>query len=162
MYYRCIRFNINQEKNQVRDTILLEQKESSVLKIGAPDCSVHRTVHMSTSHSREFQGALRYKSPDCPVCHRTTAIQRQWSTAKVPATVSSARQSQSSEVIVALDCPVPQEDKASNGRPAPNPNGWVMWRRTGQGTLSVRWRTRMSGAPIASSLPNGYGSGWGL
>jgi hypothetical protein len=42
MYYRCIRFNINQEKNQVRDTILLEQKESSVLKIGAPDCSVHQ------------------------------------------------------------------------------------------------------------------------
>jgi hypothetical protein len=32
----------NQEKNQVRDTILLEQKESSVLKIGAPDCLVHQ------------------------------------------------------------------------------------------------------------------------
>jgi hypothetical protein len=56
---------------------------------------------------------------------------------------------------VAPDCPVPQEDKASNGRPAPNPNGWVTRRRIGQGT-------ELPGAPIASSLPNGYGSGWGL
>jgi hypothetical protein len=38
MYYRCIRLNTNQEKNQVRDTILLEQKDLSVLKFGAPDC----------------------------------------------------------------------------------------------------------------------------
>jgi hypothetical protein len=54
---------------------------------------------------------------------------------------------------VAPDCPVPQEDKASNCRPAPNPNGWVTWRRTGQGTVPIRWRTGLSGAPIASSLP---------
>jgi hypothetical protein len=26
---------------------------------------------------------------------------------------------------VAPDCPVPQEDKGSNGRPAPNPNGYA-------------------------------------
>jgi hypothetical protein len=38
IYYRCIGLNTNQEKNQVRDIILLEQKDSSVLKIGAPDC----------------------------------------------------------------------------------------------------------------------------
>ena len=37
MYYRCIRFNTNQYKIQVRDTILKEQKDLSVLKIGAPD-----------------------------------------------------------------------------------------------------------------------------
>jgi hypothetical protein len=54
---------------------------------------------------------------------------------------------------VAPDCPVPQEDKASNGRPAPNPNGWVTWKRIGQGTVPVWWRTGLSGAPIASSLP---------
>jgi hypothetical protein len=46
---------------------------------------------------------------------------------------------------VAPDCPVPLEDKASNGQLLQNPNGWVTWRRTG-----------LSGAPIASSLPNGY------
>jgi hypothetical protein len=28
---------------------------------------------------------------------------------------------------VASDCPVPLEDKASNGRLHPNPNGWVTW-----------------------------------
>jgi hypothetical protein len=81
MYYRCIRFNTNQEKNQVRDTILLEQKNLSVLKIGAPDsvrCT--RTVQMSTSHSRESQDALRYNSPDCLVSQQATAIQRQRST----------------------------------------------------------------------------------
>jgi hypothetical protein len=79
MYYRCIRFNTNQERNQVRDTILLEQKDLSVLRIGALDnvrcttgqCPVHQDVQLQTSHSREFGDALRYNSSDCLVCHRT-------------------------------------------------------------------------------------------
>jgi hypothetical protein len=62
----------------------------------------------------------------------------------------------------APDCPVQLEDKSSNGRPAPNPNGWADVARTGQCTVVVRWRTGLSGAPIASSLPNDYGSGWRL
>jgi hypothetical protein len=49
---------------------------------------------------------------------------------------------------VAPDCPVPQGDKAPTIYFAPNPNGWVMWRRTG-----------LSGAPIARSLPNDYFGG---
>jgi hypothetical protein len=52
--------------------------------------------------------------------------------------------------------------QSSNGRLAPNPNCWVTWRGIEQCTVPVRWRTRLSGAPIASSLPNGYPSGWGL
>jgi hypothetical protein len=72
MYYRCIRFNTNQEKNQVRDTILFEQKGLSVLKIGAPDCLVcHRTVHQDRTDVNQplsrIPGALRYNSPDYPV-----------------------------------------------------------------------------------------------
>jgi hypothetical protein len=55
---------------------------------------------------------------------------------------------------VAPDCPVPQEDKAPTVDFAPNPNDWVTWRGTGQCTVPVWWRTRLSGAPIASSLPN--------
>jgi hypothetical protein len=51
------------------------------------------------------------------------------------------------------NCPVPQEDKAPTVDRAPNPNGWVTWRRTGQLTRPVWWRTGLSGAPIASSLP---------
>jgi hypothetical protein len=62
----------------------------------------------------------------------------------------------------APNCPVSQEDKAPTVVRAPNPNGWVTWRRTGQGTVPVRWRIGLCGAPIANSLPNGYGSGWGL
>jgi hypothetical protein len=53
----------------------------------------------------------------------------------------------------APDCPVPQEDKLSNGCLSQNPNGWVTWRHTGQSTVPVWWRTGLSGAPIDSSLP---------
>jgi hypothetical protein len=63
---------------------------------------------------------------------------------------------------VAPDCPVLQEDKAPTVDFAPNPNGWMTWRRAEQRTVPVRWRIGLSDAPIASSLPNGYGSGWGL
>jgi hypothetical protein len=30
-----------------------------------------RTVQHPTRHSRVSQGAVRYNSPDCPVCHQT-------------------------------------------------------------------------------------------
>jgi hypothetical protein len=63
---------------------------------------------------------------------------------------------------VALDCPVPQEDKAPMVDFAPNPNGLVTWRRTGHRTVLGLWCTGLSGEPIDSSLPNSYGSGWGL
>jgi hypothetical protein len=54
---------------------------------------------------------------------------------------------------VAPDCPVPQEDKVPMVARVLNPNGWVTWRRTRQPTVPVRWRTGLSGVPIASSLP---------
>jgi hypothetical protein len=40
---------------------------------GVPPDTVQctRTVQYPTRHSRVSQGALRYNSPDCPVCHRT-------------------------------------------------------------------------------------------
>jgi hypothetical protein len=56
-------------------------------------------------------------------------------------------------------CPVPQGDKVTNGQLLENPNSWVMWRRTEQPTMHVQWRTGLPGAPIASSLPNGYFGG---
>jgi hypothetical protein len=138
-----------------------------VLWSGAPD-SVRCTmlVQIQNSHSRENPGALRYNSPDCPVCHRTvrcasgqrlssaqqsTLMDEQYST--VP------RQKSEQQVTGAPDCPVPQEDKAPTVARASNPNSWMMWRGTGQPTVLVRWCTRLSGAPIASSLPNGYFGG---
>jgi hypothetical protein len=57
------------------------------------------------------------------------------------------------EVRGAPDCPVPQEYNSSNVRLLPNPNSWVTWRRTGQPTVPVWWRTRLSDAPITSSHP---------
>jgi hypothetical protein len=87
---------------------------------------------MSTNHSREFQGALHYNSPDCPVCQRSNGYLHQWSTLTAgivqhSIAQKSEQQSQRGTGLsgVTPDCPVPQEDKASNGRPAPNPNGWV-------------------------------------
>jgi hypothetical protein len=76
MDYVCIRFNTNQERNQVRDSIKNRSKNLSVLENGAPDCLVHRAVQLQTSHSREFQGALHYNSPDCPVSQRSNGSLR--------------------------------------------------------------------------------------
>jgi hypothetical protein len=130
-----------------------------------------RAVQVSTSHSRENEGALRYNSPDCPVRHRTvrcaTGLSGESAGNGYPApTVDSAKcyselqcRGRSQR---APDCPVPQEDKAPTVDFAPNPNSWVTWRGTGQCTVPVRWRTGLSGVPIASSLPNDYPSGWGL
>jgi hypothetical protein len=63
---------------------------------------------------------------------------------------------------VALDCPVQLEDKRIQRSTAPNPNGCADMARTGQCTVAVRWCTGLSDAPIASSLCQRLGSGWGL
>jgi hypothetical protein len=140
-----------------------------VVRCATRQCPVHQGHTLRTSHSWEFQGALRYNSPDYPVSQRSNGYLRQRSTLQ-SATVAystavelrAAKSEGTGLSGVAPDCPVPQENKAPTVDRAPNPNSWVTWRRTGQGTVPVRWRTRLSGAPIASSLPNGYQSGWGL
>jgi hypothetical protein len=55
---------------------------------GVPPDSVRctRTVQRPTLHSRVSQRALRYNSPDCPVCHRTV-----WCTSGVTATSRNGR-----------------------------------------------------------------------
>jgi hypothetical protein len=123
-------------------------------------------VQGSTSHSRVSAGALCYNSPNCPVCNRTVrcasgamANSRNGRLYKGEQCSYSATQKSEQKVRGAPDCLVPQEDKAPTVDRAPNPNGWVTWRRTGQGTVHVRWHTGLSGATIASSLPNGYPSG---
>jgi hypothetical protein len=47
---------------------------------------------------------------------------------------------------VAPDCPVPHEDKAYNGRPAPSPSDKMTWQRTGH--CPVR--------PSPAAFSNGY------
>ena len=69
------------------------------------------------------------------------------------ATVRGAPDSEQDLSGVALDCPVPQEDKASNSRLLPDPNGWVTW---------LVHQTVSGGAPdcpmrpSTDSLPNDY------
>jgi hypothetical protein len=100
---------------------------------------------------------------------RATTIQRQRSTLQsatvshsAAAEVRAAKSEGTGLSGVAPDYPMPQEEKAPTIDFALNPNDWVTWRGTGQCTVPVRWRTGLSGAPIASSLPNCYLSGWGL
>jgi hypothetical protein len=54
---------------------------------------------------------------------------------------------------VAPDCLVQQDDKGSNGRPAPNPNGCADVARTGQCTVTVRWRTGLPVRPSPAPSP---------
>jgi hypothetical protein len=76
--------------------------------------------------------------PDCLVCHRTvwctsgaTAICTQRSTLTDEQCNTGTRQKSEQKVRGAPECPVPHEDKASNGRPAPSPSDKVTLRRTG-------------------------------
>jgi hypothetical protein len=148
---------------QVRDPIQKEQKwlecdvDWRTGLSGVPPNSVRctRAVQEPSSHSRENAGGLRYNSPDCPVCHRTVQwANGQWLSSAQQSTLTAAtvsRQKSEQRVRGAPDYPVPQEDKGTNDQLLQNPNGWVTW-----------WRTWLFGEPIDSSLPNGYGSGWGL
>jgi hypothetical protein len=138
---------------------------------GVPPDSVRctRPVQGWTSHSRVSAGALRYNSPDYPVCHRAvrcasgaTTNSRNGRLCKCEQCSYSATQKSEQKVKGAPDCLVQQDDKAPTVDRAPNPNNWVTWRRTGQLTRHVRWRTGLSIAPIASSLPQRLLGGWGL
>jgi hypothetical protein len=74
IYYRCIRFNTNQERNPVRDPIKNGAKDLECAKkwrtglSGAPDRIADKLATLGKS-----RGALRYNSPDCPVRQRSNA-----------------------------------------------------------------------------------------
>jgi hypothetical protein len=139
-----------------------------VLWAGAPDCPVcHRTVSGAPCPYEDKPATLGFQPAHFAVIHRTvrctsgaTAIQcngRLQQRTDSATMENSVQQSQCAESeahrTVNRTCPVPHEDKVSNGLLLPNPNGWVTWRRTGQSTGPVRWRTGLSDAPIDSSLP---------
>jgi hypothetical protein len=134
---------------------------------GAPDsvrCT--RTVQLRTGHLWVSAAPIRYNSPDCPVHQRSNGSFSQRSTAKVEETqlqcANSARQSRAvvrgapdSEQYLsgaAPDCPVPLEDKASNGRLHPKPNGWVTW----LAHRTVRCAHRQQPSPMAVLVVEGY------
>jgi hypothetical protein len=93
--------------------------------------------------------------PDCPMSQRSNGY---------PASTVDCKSACHSEQRVAeseqqsqraSDCSVPQ-DKVSNGRPALNPNGWVTWLHTGQGTMPVRCAHRQQLSPTAMEVVGGY------
>jgi hypothetical protein len=72
MYYRCTRFNTNQETNQVRDTIINWSKSLSVLKIGAPDCPVCHRIVSGAPGPYNFESAkLEISRVRSAIIHRT-------------------------------------------------------------------------------------------
>jgi hypothetical protein len=133
-----------------------------------------------TLQLRVFQAQLHYNSPDCPVCHRTvrctsgaTAICAQRSTLQSEqwnSDVRAASQRGTGLSGVTPDCPVPHEDRASNGRPAPSPNGRMTWRRTGHCPVAhrtVRCAHRQQPSPTATfgllainTTPTGHFKVW--
>jgi hypothetical protein len=152
IFYRCKRFNTNQSK----DKLGLKRKEQEGNRrlpwSGAPDCPVcHRTVSGAPPDNVRCTRVLQlelltfgFPRRSSAIIHRTCPVHTGLSS--VPAEQRlSARNGRLCKVSdvradgqrgtglsgVAPDCPVLHEDKASNGRPAPNPKGKMTWRRTG-------------------------------
>jgi hypothetical protein len=151
-----------------------------VLYSGAPDCPVcHRKVSGAPGPYRVQAATLGFSQACSAIIHRTVRCATRLSsvpsgngylcstvdcksTDEVNSAATEVRAAKSDSTGlsgVAPDCPVSQGDKAPMVDFDPNPNGWVMWQRTGQPTVPIQWRTRLSGAPIACSLPNGYFGG---
>jgi hypothetical protein len=154
MFYRCQRFTSNQYKVKRKGSKERSKGNWSAPWSGTPDnvrCT--REDRPQTLQLRVSQAQLCYNSPDCPVCHRTvrcasgaTATCAQRSTLTVNSAAQWTRQKSEQLVRGTPDCPVPHEDKASNGRPTPSPNGRMTWRHTGQ--CPVR--------PSPAAFSNGY------
>jgi hypothetical protein len=95
---------------------------------------IHRTVRCATGLS------------SAPAEQRLSA--RNDRLCKVNSTTAEVR----AAVRGAPDCPVPHEDRASNGRPASRPNDRMTWRRTGHCPV----RPSPAASPTATKLEGGY------
>jgi hypothetical protein len=85
---------------------------------------IHRTVRCATGLSGEPADNVYLRATvDCKSTDEVNSAAAEVRVAKSEGTGLSG---------VAPDCPVPQGDKAPTVDFAPNPNGWVTWRRTGQ------------------------------
>jgi hypothetical protein len=118
---------------------------------GAPDCSVcHRTVSGALGPYNAQLATLGFQPACSAIIHRTvrcatgatatlrngrlqklnsrgTAAQRATVRGRAEPPVKGAPDSEQYLSGAALDYPMPLEDKGSNGRQRPNPNGWVTW-----------------------------------
>jgi hypothetical protein len=88
-----------------------------------------------------------------------TATSRQRSTLTVNSAKQYTRQKSEQRIRGAPDCPVPHEDKASHGRPAPTPTDRMTWlaHRTLSGVhRTVRCAHRQQPSPTATKVDGGY------
>jgi hypothetical protein len=173
MFYRCQRFNSEQIQRLKRVQEDRSKGNRSAPWSGAPDsvrCT--REDRLQTLHLRVSQAHLRYNSPDCPVCHQTvqcasgaTTICVQRSTLTVNSAEQWKRQKSEQLVRGAPDYPVSHRTVRCHMRTKPPTVDQLQaltsgWRGSAQDT--VRWRTGLSGAPIASSLLQRLQFGWWL
>jgi hypothetical protein len=141
---------------------------------------VHQGASARTLHLRVSQAPLHYNSLDMSGVHRTvqctsgaTATCAQRSTLQSVQCKSDVRadgQKGTELSGVAPDCPVPHEDKASNGRPAPRPNERMTWRRTGHCPVAhrtIRCALREQTSPTTrfwlvaiNTTPTGHFKAW--
>jgi hypothetical protein len=123
-------------------------------------CPVHQGESAQTPQLRVSQAQLRYNLPVCPVHQRSNDYLRAtvdsdgWTVQHSTTTeVRAAGQRGTRLSGVTPDCLVPHEDKASNGRPAPSPNGKMTWRCTGHcpaAHRTVRCVHRQQPSPTAT------------
>jgi hypothetical protein len=118
-------------------------KKPSVPWSGAPDCPMcHRKVSGAPGPYQSELATLGFLRTCSAIIHRTvrctsgvTTIQRNGRLqkrgrratvhAEVRAVIRGAPDSEQCMSGAAPDCPMPLEDKASNGQKLPNPNGWL-------------------------------------
>jgi hypothetical protein len=110
-----------------------------------------------------YHRTVRCATGQCPVHHHTVRCTSRATTIYAQRSTLTDEQyrdrSQSSGQRgiglsgVTPDCPVPHEDKASNGRPASGPNEKMTWRRTGHCPVAhqtVRCADRQQPSPTAT------------
>jgi hypothetical protein len=181
MFYRCQRFNSKPIQRLKRVQEERSKGNRSAPWSGALDCPVcHRTVSGAPGRIDLKLFSFGFLRRSSAIIHRTVRCTTGLS--GVPAEqqlsarngrlckVNSANQMSEQTVRGAPDCPVPHEDKASNGRPAPSSNVWMTWRLTGHCPVAhrtVQCAHRQQSSPAATiwlvainTTPTGHFKRW--
>jgi hypothetical protein len=115
---------------------------------GSPIHPPSRCSQFPRRSSAIIHRTVRCTSGATAICaQRSTMQSEQWNP-----DVRAASQRGTGLSSVPPDCPVPHEDKASNGRPAPTLTDRMTWRRTGH--WLVAHRTLSDGAPDCPVRPS--------
>jgi hypothetical protein len=121
-------------------------------KMEARSAIIHRTFRCATGLS----GELAQQRLSAPTVDSTKGTVLNSAT-----TESEAQKSEGTgQSSAAPDYPVQLEGKGLQRSTAQNPNDCADVARTGQCTVTVRWHTGLSGAPIASRIQPMARSGW--